>query len=293
MSQQTRVSPPKLSRTEMDTETPTTPQQLPALASRSGRSPLLGKLLRSVGYPLLVFVVAVLLWVLVTRGGFVNRLLVPPPEDVWTALVRGVFGGLWWNHIWITLYEMVAGFLIGVVVGLVIGAVFAFISSLYLAFYPFVIALQSFPKVAIAPLLVVALGYGPEPKIVVAALLAFFPVMTAAIAGFTTIDPDEHRLLVASRASRWQELRYLRLPNAMSYVFPSFDVAVVFALLGAVAAELVGAQAGLGYLLMERQSFGDTASMYATLILLALLGILLRSLTQSIRRLLPRSIVPR
>lgn len=278
---------------ELPSETPTvsTPTGYgPAKTARQGAA---AKVARSVGLPLLVFALIILGWFAATQNNWVNPLLVPPPAAVWDALVRGVLGGLWWSHILITLYEMVAGFVIGVIVGLVAGAVFAFVASLYQAFYPFVIALQSFPKIAIAPLLVVALGYGPEPKIVVAALLAFFPVMTAAIAGFTTIDPDEHRLLRSYRASKWQELRYLRIPNALSYVFPSFDVAVVLALLGAVAAELVGAQGGLGYLLVERQSFGDSAAMYAVLILLALLGIALRSLAQGLRRVLPRSIVPR
>ncbi|MFC9839244.1 ABC transporter permease [Rhodococcus sp. NPDC127530] len=190
------------------------------------------------------------------------------------------------------MYEMVMGFVIGTVAGLVIGAIFAFLKPLYEAVYPFVIALQSFPKVAIAPLLVVALGYGAAPKIVVAALLAYFPVMTAAIAGFTALDPDEHNLMKSIGARKWQEMRYLRLPNAMSYIFPSLDVAIVFALLGAVAAELVGAQEGLGYLLVERQGYGDSASMFAALILLAIMGVALRAVVQVVRRLLPRSIVP-
>ncbi|MFL4476243.1 ABC transporter permease [Paeniglutamicibacter sp. MACA_103] len=245
------------------------------------------------GLPLVVLAIILALWYWTTAAKKVSPLLVPPPDQVWSALVSGVFEGLWWSHIGTTLYEMVAGFGIGVVAGLVIGALFAFMATLYQAFYPFVIALQSFPKVAIAPLLVVALGYGPEPKIIVAALLAYFPVMSAAIAGFTNVNPEEHKLMRANQANKWQELRYLRLPNAMSYVFPSFDVAVVMALLGAVAAELVGAQAGLGYLLMERQAFGDSASMYAALILLAIMGITLRSAAQGLRSILPRSIVPR
>ncbi|MEU6642675.1 ABC transporter permease [Saccharomonospora sp. NPDC046836] len=248
---------------------------------------------RAILLPLLVLIIILAGWFAVTAAGAVSPLLVPAPPQVWDALVRGVFGGLWWEHIFTTLYEMVAGFFLGAIIGLVTGALFAFVGTLYQAFYPFVIALQSFPKIAIAPLLVVALGYGPEPKIVVATLLAFFPIMTASIAGFTNVNPDEHKLLRSYRASVWQELRYLRIPNAMSYVFPSFDVAVVLALLGAVAAELVGAQSGLGYLLIERQQFGDSASMYAVLILLAILGVSLRSLTQGLRKVLPRSIVPR
>ena len=270
--------------------------QQPKSTSGSSRRKYTGsasKIGKKVGLPLIVLAVILVAWYSATAAKMVSPLLVPPPGEVWIALVGGVFEGLWWSHIGTTLYEMVAGFGIGVAAGLIVGALFAFMATLYQAFYPFVIALQSFPKVAIAPLLVVALGYGPEPKIIVAALLAYFPVMSAAIAGFTSVNPDEYKLMRANQANKWQELRYLRLPNAMSYVFPSFDVAVVMALLGAVAAELVGAQAGLGYLLMERQAFGDSASMYAALILLAVLGITLRSAAQGLRNVLPRSIVPR
>ncbi|MHA2790119.1 ABC transporter permease [Corynebacterium sp. S7] len=243
--------------------------------------------------PLLVFAVLLVVWYVITSRDMVSPLLVPSPGDVWQSLSRGLFGGLWWPHIGMTLYEMVAGFAIGVISGLVIGAIFAFLGTVYQAFYPLVIAIQSLPKVAIAPLLIVAIGYGPEPKIIIAALMAYFPVMSAAIAGFTNVNPDEYKLMQATQANKLQELRYLRLPNAMSYVFPSLDVAVVMALLGAVAAELVGAQQGLGYLLVERQSFGDSASMYGVLILLAILGIVLKSLAQGIRRILPPSIAPR
>nr|WP_237548562.1 ABC transporter permease subunit [Streptomyces sp. SID4950] len=188
---------------------------------------------------------------------------------------------------------MVIGFAIGVVAGLLLGALFAHSPISRIAFYPYVIALQAFPKIAVAPLLVVALGYGMSPKIAVAASLAYFPVMTAAIAGFTEIDADEHNFMRSINASRWQEMRYLRLPNAMSYLFPSFDVALIVALLGAVAAELVGSQNGLGYILVQAQAMGDTAAIFADLIVLALLGVVLQAIIVLVRRLLPQSIVPR
>jgi NitT/TauT family transport system permease protein len=250
------------------------------------------QLAERVGLPLLFLAIILAAWWSAAEYGGVSQLLLPPPSEVLEALNRGIIGGLWWKHIAITMYEMVAGFAIGASAGLVLGALFAFVAPLYKAAYPFIIALQSFPKIAIAPLLVVALGYGAAPKIVVAALLAYFPVMTAAIAGFTNLDPGEHNLMRSVGASKWQEMRFLRLPNAMSYIFPSLDVAIVLALLGAVAAELVGAQSGLGYLLVERQGYGDSAAMFAALILLALVGITLRSAVQLLRRLLPRSIAP-
>ncbi|PUA82629.1 ABC transporter permease [Nocardioides currus] len=246
-----------------------------------------------IGLPLLVGVVLVGAWELVTRRDMVSPLLLPAPADVWSALDAGIIQGLWWGDIRVTLTEMVIGFGIGVVAGLLLGALFAYSAISRIAFYPYIIALQSFPKIAVAPLLVVALGYGMSPKIAVAASLAYFPVMTAAIAGFTEIDKDEHNFMRSIGASRWHEMRYLRMPNAMSYLFPSLDVALIVALLGAVAAELVGAREGLGYVLVERQAFGDTPAIFAALVVLAAIGVVLQALVVLLRRVLPRSVVPR
>ncbi|MEW1648290.1 MULTISPECIES: ABC transporter permease [unclassified Streptomyces] len=246
-----------------------------------------------IGLPTAVGIVLLLLWELISAKHLVSDLLIPPVDKTWDALQAGLIDGDWWGDISTTLLEMVIGFAIGVVAGLLLGALFAHSPISRIAFYPYVIALQAFPKIAVAPLLVVALGYGMSPKIAVAASLAYFPVMTAAIAGFTEIDADEHNFMRSINASRWQEMRYLRLPNAMSYLFPSFDVALIVALLGAVAAELVGSQNGLGYILVQAQAMGDTPAIFADLIVLALLGVVLQAIIVLIRRLLPQSIVPR
>lgn len=246
-----------------------------------------------IGLPTLVGVALLVSWQLLTARELVSPLLLPAPADVWSALDAGIIEGLWWQDIKVTLLEMLIGFGIGVASGLLLGALFAYSRLSRIAFYPYVIALQSFPKIAVAPLLVVALGYGMSPKIAVAASLAYFPVMTAAIAGFTEIDEDEHNFMRSINASKWQEMRFLRLPNAMSYLFPSLDVALIVALLGAVAAELVGSNAGLGNILMERQAFGDTPAIFAALIVLAVIGVVLQTLVVLLRRVLPRSIVPR
>ncbi|MFJ9427479.1 ABC transporter permease [Streptomyces sp. NPDC101249] len=256
------------------------PERKPSLALR-------------VGLPAAVGIVLLLLWQVISANHLVSDLLIPPVDKTWDALRAGLVDGDWWGDISTTLLEMVIGFAIGVVAGLLLGALFAHSPISRIAFYPYVIALQAFPKIAVAPLLVVALGYGMSPKIAVAASLAYFPVMTAAIAGFTEIDADEHNFMRSINASRWQEMRYLRLPNAMSYLFPSFDVALIVALLGAVAAELVGSQNGLGYILVQAQAMGDTAAIFADLIVLALLGVVLQAIIVLVRRLLPQSIVPR
>lgn len=247
----------------------------------------------NVGLQLATLVIILLLWYLAAENEWVTPLLLPRPADVLAALDEGLAGGSWWEHIGITLTETGLGFLIGSALGLAVGALFAFVTVLRTALYPYVLALMSLPKIAIAPLLIVAFGYDLTPKVIIATLLAFFPVLTAATAGLSEVDPDELSLMRAMQASRWEELRYLRLPNAMSYVFPSFDVALIGALLGAVAAELVGAQAGLGYLMSQGQAYGDVAGMYGILIILAVVGAGMHVLISVIQRVLPTSVVPK
>jgi NitT/TauT family transport system permease protein len=238
-------------------------------------------------------IVIIAVWVAAAQNAWVSPLLLPKFTAVLSALNHGLIVGEWWQHIYITLQETAVGFVIGVFLGMLVGALFAFVRVLRTAFYPYVVALMSFPKIAIAPLLIVAFGYDMTPKVIIAALLAFFPVMTSASAGLAEVNPDELNLMKAIGASRWQELRYLRLPNAMSYIFPSLDVALIGALLGAVAAELIGAQGGVGYLLAQGQAYGDVAGMYGMLLLLAALGALMHVIIVVVQRLLPVSVVPK
>lgn len=248
--------------------------------------------IRNLSLQIGVMAFLVALWLVAADNAWVTSLLLPKFGAVLTAFNYGLLQGAWWPHIGITMEETIMGFVIGVTLGFVVGALFAFVKVLHTTFYPYVIAMMSFPKIAIAPLLIVAFGYDMTPKVIIATMLAFFPVMTSATAGLGEIDPDELNLMKAMGASKWHELRYLRVPNAMSYVFPSLDVALVGALLGAVAAELIGAQGGLGYLLSQGQALGDVPGMYGVLLLLAFLGGMMHLVITIVRRLLPMSIVP-
>lgn len=264
-----------------------------AIAAAHMRKAALKGRLQTMSMQLAVLVAIVAVWFVCTQKQWVTPLLLPKIGAVLDALDHGLILGEWWWHIAITLQETAFGFLIGIALGMVVGALFAFVLPLRTAFYPYVVAMMSFPKIAIAPLLIVAFGYDMMPKVIIAAMLAFFPVMASASAGLVEVNADEVNLMKAIGASRWQELRYLRLPNAMSYVFPSLDVALVGALLGAVAAELIGAKGGLGYVLAQMQAYGDTAGMYGVLLLLAFMGSMIHVLIGTIRRLLPVSIMPR
>ncbi len=270
-----------------------TEEQYAALAAAQYKTAARRNRIRDLCMQIVALVVVIVVWILAAQNEWVTPLLLPRFTAVLAALNHGLIQGEWWRHIGITLQETALGFVIGAFLGFVVGALFAFVKPLRTAFYPYVVALMSFPKIAIAPLLIVAFGYDLTPKVIIAALLAFFPVMTSSSAGLAEVNPDELNLMKAIGASRWQELRYLRLPNAMSYVFPSLDVALIGALLGAVAAELIGAQGGLGYVLSQGQAYGDVAGMYGVLILLATMGALMHVVIALIQRLLPVSIVPR
>ena len=186
--------------------------------------------------PVAVFAIALLLliglWEAATRLALVSPLILPRLEDIAGQLVAGLLTQRgWWLHVGVTLLETIVGFVVGVVIALALGGVLAFMTTVRRGIHPFILGIQTFPKVAIAPLLMTWLGYGLAPKIALAAFLAFFPVYSATVAGLTTINPDQLALMRMMEARKWQELRHLRFPNATTYVVPSLDVALVLAFL--------------------------------------------------------------
>ena len=134
-------------------------------------------------------VVLLALWQAAAGLHLVSALILPPPMDVVRAFRDGVIGGMWFEDILVTLEETVIGFAVGLVTALILGALFAYAETMRRGLYPYLLALQTFPKIAIAPLLVAWLGYGMAPKVVISALLAFFPVYANTLAGFLEIDP--------------------------------------------------------------------------------------------------------
>lgn len=213
------------------------------------------------------------LWQFLVSAAIVSPVIMPSPGEVVDALVEGLIGGTWWKHVGVTMQETVVGFLIGTISAIVIGSLLALSAVLRKGLYPYVLMAQSFPKLAIAPILVTWLGYGMTPKVVIAALLAFFPVFVNTVAGLREVRDNELDLLRSLNASFWQELKHLRLPNAMSYIFPALTLAAVNSLLGAIVGEFVGASSGLGYLIIQKSFLGDIASVYGVLLVLAAIGV--------------------
>lgn len=248
---------------------------------------------RNLGLRLIVPAVVLAAWWYTTSNDMVSPLIVPAPADVWDALNSYLLGGVWNEDIMSSARGTLWSFVIGLVLGIVGGSIMAFIASVKTAVYPYILAFQAFPKIAVAPLFVVWLGYGDAPKIIIGTSLAFFPVISATMAGLLDVDPDEHNLMRSIGASKRQELRHLRLPRAMSYVFPALDIAVVGALLGVITAEIVGTEYGLGRVITERAAYGDSAAVYAVLIVLAVAGAILHLAVSILHKVMPRSIVPK
>jgi NitT/TauT family transport system permease protein len=231
-----------------------------------------------------VFVAFVALWEWVVRQWSVPSFIAPPPSAVARSLAAGLASGVYLEHFWATLGEALAGFAIAAVSGIALGAVIAQFRLVERTIYPYLVALQTLPKIAVAPLIIVWAGFGLSSKVIIAALVAFFPVLVNVIVGLKTIDQSKLELMRSLRASRWQVFRLVTFPNALPFVFAGLDIAVVFSVLGAIVGEFVGAQRGLGNLILQFNVTLDIAGVFAVLILLAVLGIALHLVMQAVER---------
>jgi len=232
----------------------------------------------------LVLVVFVLAWEGIVRAWQVPEFLVPAPSAIGRALVAGLTSRLYLDHFGVTLYESLLGFLIAAAAGIACGTVIAQFRVVEQTLYPYLVALQTLPKIAIAPLLIVWLGFGLTSKVVIAALVAFFPILVNVIVGLKTVDASKLDLMRSLDASRWQTFRFVTFPNALPFVFAGLDIAIVFSVLGAIVGEFVGSQRGLGNLILQFHTSLDIAGMFAVLLLLAALGVGLHLAIQAIQR---------
>ena len=232
----------------------------------------------------LVLVVVVLAWEGIVRMWRIPEFLVPAPSAIGRALMAGLTSRLYVDHFGVTLYESLLGFLIATAAGIACGTLIAQFRVVERTLYPYLVALQTLPKIAIAPLLIVWLGFGITSKVVIAALVAFFPILVNVIVGLKTVDASKLDLMRSLDASRWQTFRYVTFPNALPFVFAGLDIAIVFSVLGAIVGEFVGSQRGLGNLILQFHTSLDIAGMFAVLLLLAALGVGLHLVIQAIQR---------
>ncbi|WP_217910324.1 ABC transporter permease [Paraburkholderia youngii] len=233
---------------------------------------------------LLLVLIVLATWEGAVRLFEVSAYIVPAPSKIVVALYHGVASMLYVRHLWITLVETLLGFTAGSIVALVLGTLIALSRRCEYFLYPFILMFQAMPKVALAPLIIIWLGLGLESKVAQAALTAFFPLMVNTIAGLRSADEDRVALMLSLDASEIQIFRMLRIPGAMPYIFAGFEIAMMLSLIGAIVAEFVGAQKGLGVLLMSMTFTMDAAGQFSILFILSLLGLLLHTAIVVVRR---------
>jgi NitT/TauT family transport system permease protein len=212
-------------------------------------------------------------WWLATATEAINPIVLPPPGEVAAALTREPADLA--RHTWVTLLETVSGFAIAAVLGVAGGALIASSRLVEAALYPVLVAFNAIPKVALAPLLVVWLGFSQQPKIVMVVMVCFFPIVLATATGLATTPVDLVELARSLTASWWQTMVKVRLPAAMPQVFIGFKTAMPLAVIGAVLGELVGAVEGLGFVVNTSGATADLALAFAAIFILAVMSVVL------------------
>jgi NitT/TauT family transport system permease protein len=203
----------------------------------------------------------------------IPEFILPPASKVWSEFLRMSANERLWYHAGITSLEVVVGFVLGSLLGVVIGFVLGMAPRAELVLSPYILALQIAPKVAFAPLFVMWLGYTVYPKILVAVLIVFFPVMVNVLTAVRTVDPDMVNLARAFSATRLQIFRMIEYPASLPPLFSGLRIAATLAVIGVVVGELVGGNIGLGYLLTFGEGQGNTAMVFVTIIVLTVIGI--------------------
>lgn len=234
-------------------------------------------------YPFATFVALVGIWYAAVRVFHVPPYLLPLPGDV-IQRINEDFSFLLQNS-WITIYITLGGFLLSIVIGVPLAIVLVASPTLERAVMPWLILSQTFPKVALAPLIVVWFGLGLGPKLVIAFLVAFFPILISTIVGLRSIEREMIELASSIRATTLQTFFHFRLPLALPNIFAGMKVSIAFSVVGAVIAEWVGANAGLGYLLLQANANLDTSLLFAVLVMLLIIGVVLYYAVEFVERL--------
>jgi len=224
------------------------------------------------GSPLLITAALLVIWEAAVIILAVPNYLIPAPTRIFESLISGFATGLFQPNIIVTLQEILGGFFIAVITAVSIAAAMTRWKWVERGIMPIIVALQTVPKVALAPLLLTWFGFGIASKIATTALLAFFPLLINIVAGLQSTDKERLDMFTAMGASEWQKFHMLRLPHALPYAFAGLKIAVVFSVIGAIVAEFVGSQAGLGYLIQASSTTLDVSTTFAVLVILSAIG---------------------
>lgn len=220
-----------------------------------------------------VFVGFFVLWQLAVYLLHIKPVILPPPTLIFMAIVKH------WSYLlancWPTLIAVTAGFGLAAVLGFIIAVGIAYSRWISDLTYPFLVVAQVLPKVALAPLFLIWFGFGLTPKVVIAALIAFFPIVINTARGLSSVEPELLQYMDSLGASGWEIFLKISLPWALPYIFASFRIAITLAVVGAVVGEFISSDSGLGYVISYANTSLDTDVMFAGIFVLSLMGVLL------------------
>jgi NitT/TauT family transport system permease protein len=225
-------------------------------------------------WPTIVLFIALLaIWQLVATFSGIREYLLPSPISVWNALWTGEIS--WSQHLWVTTWEIVGAFLMAAGVGVALGVAIAWSPLLANALVPFLVFVNTLPKVAIAPLFLIWMGYGIFPNMLMGALIGFFPVVINTAVGLSQVEADMLDLGRVFSAPKWKIFVKIRIPNALPYILSALKITATAAVVGAIVGEFVASQKGLGYVIVTTQSSMNTSVAFASLIWISIVGLVL------------------
>jgi NitT/TauT family transport system permease protein len=220
-------------------------------------------------------VLIVVIWKLVIAVFDVSPFVLPQPEDVLKGVKELVNSNGFWTDVRTTLTETLVGFLIALVLGIALGTLLGRVVWLEQAARPVIVASQVVPKVALIPLFIIWFGFGITSKIIIVALLSFFPILLNVILGVRSVDTGHRDVMRSLNAGRWQTFRRLEYPSTLPYILAGMEVGIVFAVVGAVVGEYLGGDQGLGYRIVTSLNNLEAETLFAVILVLTLFGFLL------------------
>ncbi|MEH7253295.1 ABC transporter permease [Neobacillus niacini] len=234
-----------------------------------------------------VFVAFIVVWDLLITIFDIRSVILPRPLAVWQNFISGLNPESalnYYPHILNTLYEVLAGYGIGALVGIVLALMLSQIPLLERVFKPFIVAFQSIPKIAIAPLIIVWFGFEMGSKIALVILIVFFPILVNGLSGFKSVESERLAVMRSLGASQWQIFSKLVLPGSLPFLFAGLEVALIQAMTAAIVAEFLAGRAGLGVLIIQMEQVLNTAGIFGVLVILAIIGWMLTMILNVIRK---------
>ena len=229
--------------------------------------------LRTIGEYALSVGVFIAIWWIYVAVKHVPAYILPSPPKVWNSLEKMFVKGTVYPHLWTTTYEVILGFVIGAFLGIVLGYIFIKVDALKTMLMPYLIFLQTAPKIALVPLFVIWFGIGLVSKVVLIISMVLFPVLSGMMLGLESIPPDVRNLMKILKASKWQIFSQVEMQYSLPALFASMKVGIVQAVIGAIVAEWMSGKQGLGYILTYASSTYDTPMLLAGIIVTIILGI--------------------